>query len=144
MADYELGIIGAGNMAEAIILGWIGQGPLGDDLVIASDVSPERCIAITKATGIKCIHDNLKPASCRRVILAVKPQMMGDVLDEIASTITDKTLVISIAAGITSEFIDKKLNGNGHIVRVMHVCKCWHVRHRHRRAKSYKKESGLD
>ncbi len=119
MADYTLGIIGAGNMAEAILRGWINSYPGSVNDIIASDISPGRRKAITDATGIKCTDNNLIPASCPVVILAVKPQVMGDVLDEIASTIGDDTHVISIAAGITSKFIDKKLNGKGRIVRVM-------------------------
>ncbi len=119
MADYTIGFIGAGNMAEAIVRGHLNSYPGDAKKIVASDISPGRRKEIAHATDITCTDNNLIPAICPAVILAAKPQVMGDVLDELAGTITDDTLVISIAAGISSSFIDEKLKGRGHIVRVM-------------------------
>ncbi len=119
MTDYTLGIIGAGNMAEAIIRGLVEHGNIPAKRIVASDISEDRRYVMADATKITCIDDNKIPAGCEKVILAVKPQVMGDVLDEIADSVNDDALVISIAAGITSKFINEKLNGRGRIVRVM-------------------------
>jgi len=106
-------------MAEAILRGVIGSGSLPADAVIASDPLPERRKRLTDEIGVSCVAGNLAPARCPRVLLAVKPQVMGEVLDNIASTVGADALVVSIAAGISTGFIDRHLGGRGRIVRVM-------------------------
>ena len=66
-----------------------------------------------------CSLDNSEPGACPYVLLAVKPQVMKDALEQIAPFVTDETTVISIAAGVTTAFMDKILGGRGRIVRVM-------------------------
>ena len=119
MGDYELGVIGAGNMAEAVIGGAVAGGILSADGIVASDPLAERRDKLTGQLAIACVEDNLVPAACRRVLLAVKPQMMGGVLDEISAAVGADATVISIAAGISTGFLDERLGGAGHIVRVM-------------------------
>ena len=119
MAEFELGVIGAGNMAEAILRGVMAGNVLQHGAIVASDAKPKRCIHIANKIGVKCVEDNRVPAACGRVLLAVKPQVMGEVLDEIAETVRPDTTVISIAAGVTTRFIDERLGGRGRIVRVM-------------------------
>ena len=119
MAEYELGVIGAGNMAEAILRGVIGSGFLPAGAVVASDVAADRRRRVAGETGVTCTADNLVPAACRRVLLAVKPQVMGVVLDEIATSVRPDALVVSIAAGIGTGFLDGRLGGKGRLVRVM-------------------------
>ena len=117
--EYQLGVIGGGNMAEAILRGVLRANFLSHSAIIASDVSFERRQHLTRNVGVSCADDNAVPAACRRVLLAVKPQMMGQVLDGVADKIPADSLVISIAAGITTAFIDQHLGGRGRIVRVM-------------------------
>ena len=119
MAEYELGVIGAGNMAEAILRSVLGGNVLLHSAIVASDAKLERRQQITNGVGVKCVADNLIPAACPRVLLAVKPQVMGEVLDGIAPAVRPDATVISIAAGVTSRFIDVRLGGRGRIVRVM-------------------------
>jgi len=83
MAGYQLGVIGAGNMAEALLRGAIAANVLPHGAVIASDVSADRRRKIANELRITCTDDNLLPAACPRVVLAVKPQVMPAVLDGI-------------------------------------------------------------
>jgi pyrroline-5-carboxylate reductase len=119
MAEYQLGVIGAGNMAEALLRGVIRSNFLPVNGIVASDPLLERRQLFTNAINITSTEDNAVPAACPRIVLAVKPQKMAEVLEEIATAVHDDALVISIAAGIKTERLDKGLGGKGRIVRVM-------------------------
>jgi pyrroline-5-carboxylate reductase len=119
MADYQLGVIGAGNMAEAVLRGVLKSSFLSHSVIVASDPVLKRRRLLTKELGITCVQDNLIPATCPKLLLAVKPQLMATVLDEVARAVGDEAVVISIAAGVTCRFLDEKLGGKGRLVRVM-------------------------
>jgi pyrroline-5-carboxylate reductase len=119
MSDCQLGIIGCGNMAEAIARGVLGGNFLPHSAVVASDVVFGRRQHFTRNLGITTAADNAVPAGCPRVLLAVKPQKMAEVLGEIAPAVSPNATVISIAAGITTSYLDEGLGGRGRIVRVM-------------------------
>ena len=111
-----IGFIGGGKMAEALIRGLCAQGIKN---IFASDISENRRVLLESTYGIKTTQDNTRVASeCDILIMAVKPQNMPDVLDEIASSITEGKIVISIAAGLSLEFFGKKLKTQK-IVRAM-------------------------
>ncbi len=114
-----IGFIGAGNMAEAFIKGIIASGLYASDTVIASDVRPERLQYLQETYKIKTTLDNLELVRYAKVVvLSVKPQNMAKMLDGIAGKLRDNVLVISIAAGITTSYLHKKL-GKVQIVRSM-------------------------
>ncbi len=119
MSDYQLGVIGCGNMSEALLGGVIGGNFMPHNIVVASDPDFKRRKHFTRRFGITATEDNRTPAACPRVLLAVKPQVLAGVLDEIAPVVEERAVIISIAAGITTEFIDSRLGGRGCIVRVM-------------------------
>lgn len=119
MSSPTFGVIGGGNMAEAILRGALAAEYLRKEDVIVSDVSPRRRGQIAKAAGATCVEDNLAVARCRTILLAVKPQVMAAVLDGIAPVVSADALVISIAAGVKASAIDQRLGGRGRIVRVM-------------------------
>jgi len=118
----DLAFIGAGNMAEAIARGLIASKTLAPGQMIASDISPERRMLFERQLDIKCVTDNLEAVKdASAILLAVKPQQMADALAGIGTVITDKTLVISIAAGINTRFIETNLGLGTHwkVVRTM-------------------------
>jgi pyrroline-5-carboxylate reductase len=118
---YELGIIGAGNMAEAIARGVTAKRLLRADEIIAADVSPQRRELFEKQLGIRAVEHNADVArQSRAVLLSVKPQQMAEALAALAPAMSDQTLVISIAAGISTSFIEKHL-GAGKKWRVARV-----------------------
>jgi pyrroline-5-carboxylate reductase len=117
---YELGILGAGNMAEAIVRGVLSAGRLIASQIIAADISPERRGFFEKQLGIKAVEDNREVARQSSVLLlSVKPQMSKKVLEGIASDVKPDTTIISIMAGISSRYIDSALGGNRRVVRTM-------------------------
>ena len=111
--NYSLGFIGAGNMAEAIARGVIRSGLLRADQLIASDVAPQRRQLFEQELQVRAIESNLDVArESSTIMLCVKPQYMQAALENLGSTINPNTLIISIAAGISSAFIEKQLGGS--------------------------------
>jgi pyrroline-5-carboxylate reductase len=108
---HDLAIVGAGGMAEAIARGILSAKVLQPGQIIAADISDERRRFFQSQLRIESvaeISDAVRDA--RIVLLCVKPYQMQTVLPEIGSVIGQGTLVISIAAGISSAFIEKHLS----------------------------------
>ncbi|MBX3177888.1 MAG: pyrroline-5-carboxylate reductase [Candidatus Hydrogenedentes bacterium] len=119
MISETLGFLGYGNMGAAIAEGLIGLGAIEKDRVLAFDPSPDRMAAAREA-GIACaasLPDLVAGSSV--LLLAVKPQIMGAVLDEVRPHCAPDSLVISIAAGISTGFIQERLGADTAVVRVM-------------------------
>ncbi|MEA2707777.1 MAG: pyrroline-5-carboxylate reductase [Phycisphaerales bacterium] len=108
---YALGIIGAGNMAEAIARGVLTKQLLRPSEIIAADTSPQRRELFTNELRIKAVEDNAAASDARMILLSVKPQHMAAALAAIAPVLSPKTLIVSIAAGISTAFIEKHLGG---------------------------------
>jgi len=119
VAEYQLGVIGAGNIAEALLRGVIGGNFLPHNAIMASDPLLQRRQLLAHQLNIATTDRNLVAAGCPRILLAVKPQVVAAVLDEISPAVRDDALVVSIAAGVTTALLDRKLAGKGRIVRVM-------------------------
>lgn len=97
---YRLGIIGAGNMARAIVGGILSSGLLRPSELLISDVDAQKLDGF-KALGANVTLDNALPATeCDYLLLAVKPQSAKSVLDALRGVITAKT-VLSIMAGVS-------------------------------------------
>ncbi len=118
MSTQKLGVIGGGNMAEAIVRGAIEAGALRARDVVVSDPSPERR-ELFALLGARSVDDNRDPAGLATVLLAVKPQKMADALAGLVDALADDARVISIAAGTPTSKLDGLLGGRGRIVRVM-------------------------
>lgn len=105
-------------MGEALVRGVVAAGVIKPGKIVVSDPVAERRQAMSRI-GVCAVEDNLTPAACPQVLLAVKPQVMGEVLEEIAAAVAADAVVTSIAAGVSTSLIDRKLGGKGRIVRVM-------------------------
>ncbi len=114
----KIGFIGAGNMATAIIGGLVRSEFNKKDIYVY-DVFEEKLAAFDEM-GLSVAESALKlTEEADIIVLAVKPQQYGEVIEGIASAATmDKTFV-SIAAGITTEYVRCKLGINAPVVRVM-------------------------
>ncbi|MGO1232579.1 MAG: pyrroline-5-carboxylate reductase [Marinobacter sp.] len=115
-----ISFIGAGNMASAIIGGMLDSGfQAGDIWVSAPD--DNHLQSLRKRFGISVTTDNRYCAEqADIVILAVKPQVMADVCRDIAPMVQNtRPLMVSIAAGLTSDTLDEWLGGGLPLVRVM-------------------------
>jgi pyrroline-5-carboxylate reductase len=109
---YELGILGAGNMAEAIARGVLRANRLKPEQIIAADVAPARRQLFTEQLKIKAVEDNAEVARQSRVILlSVKPQQSQAALAGIGGVLSPDALVISIMAGVSTRFIETALGG---------------------------------
>jgi len=115
----KIGFIGGGNMAEALIKGIRGLGRGGREEIFVSEPREDRRKYLEQSYGIQATSSNKEVAvSCNIIILAVKPQNMETVLDEISPDITEEKTVVSIAAGITLAFLSSKLKTKK-LIRVM-------------------------
>jgi pyrroline-5-carboxylate reductase len=118
MSEHELGIIGSGNMAQAIVRGVAASGFVPAGRIVASDVAPAQRQRMA-TLGAEAALDNAVPAACPRVLLAVKPQVMKAIVQSVAAKVAHDATVISIAAGIRTASLDQWLGGRGHVIRVM-------------------------
>nr|XP_006818555.1 PREDICTED: pyrroline-5-carboxylate reductase 2-like isoform X2 [Saccoglossus kowalevskii] len=114
-----IAIVGAGKIGQAIARGFVRAGLVSADRIISSSPSRE-CLTEMGRLGVRTTYDNMdavKPSNI--VFLAVKPNIMPAVLDEIAPVINERHLVVSLAAGITIDFLEQKLPANARVIRVM-------------------------
>lgn len=118
LTQKRLGIIGAGNMAEALILGILDSGLIPRANILACDPTEERRQRFV-GHGISVGEDNMQAAACDVVLLSIKPQMMAEVLAQIGGRLGPQTLLISIAAGIRTSTIAARVAPGTRIVRVM-------------------------
>src|SRR5688572_852479 len=119
MNDKTIGFVGAGNMAEAMIRGLLRGHDFAPGQVTASAPREERRGELDEKYGIHVTPDNREAARQAIVVLSVKPQILGRVLDEIAGAIDAEALVISIAAGVPVAAIQSKLPAGTRVVRAM-------------------------
>ena len=115
----RIGFIGGGNMAEAILKGIISQTSHAIKDIIVSEPRGKRKDYLYHHYGVKTTESNKDVVfSCNTIILAVKPQDIQTVLDEISASVTEEKTVISIAAGITLSYLSSKLKTKK-LIRVM-------------------------
>ena len=121
MNSKKIAIIGGGNMGVALARGILQtKWATADRMMIAEPLKDKLEHIKGIAHGIRTSHSNVEAANWADVILlSVKPQIMGHVLDEIKPTLKDSKLVISVAAGISTEYIEKKSGGNVPVIRAM-------------------------
>ncbi len=115
---HPLAILGAGVMGETVLSGLLRAGWHADQIV-ATDRRLERQHELTARYGIKMLENTEAVADAETVILVVKPQDMSDLLEEIAEAIKPGTLVVSLAAGVDTTFIESRLPEGVAVVRVM-------------------------
>jgi pyrroline-5-carboxylate reductase len=118
--NTELAIIGAGVMAEAIASGIVSSDTLKPAQIVAADVSALRRDYFQLQLGIKAVERAAEAvAGAKVVLLCVKPYQMEEVLRGLGPAVDGSALVISIAAGISSAFIERTLGGERRVVRAM-------------------------
>jgi pyrroline-5-carboxylate reductase len=106
-------------MGEALLSGLLRSGDVAPSGVIAAVRRDDRAAQLRDSYGIEVLGAAEAARRAETLVVAVKPQDMAALLGEISAGVTDKKLVISIAAGITTSFIESRLTGNVPVVRVM-------------------------
>jgi pyrroline-5-carboxylate reductase len=120
MESRKIGMMGAGNMAGALIRGMLASKQVAPEQIRASDVRKERLSELETEFGIKTHTDNRALVEwANLVVLAVKPQVMDRALDQIAEGLTPGTLVVSIAAGVPIRALESRLPDTVRVVRAM-------------------------
>ena len=118
--NKKIGFIGCGKMASAIIGGVIASNYLSKENIIAAEISEEKASEKSKELGIKVITDNNELVNSVDVVfVATTPNFVEGVLNGIKSSVTKDKLIVSIAAGVTTRFIESILGSDKRVVRVM-------------------------
>lgn len=115
-----IGVIGCGNMSQAMMGGIIKAEIVTNENIIASELLTSLRKEVEKKLEINTTSDNKEVAKkADYLILAIKPNIYEIVLKEIKDHIKKDAIVISIGGGISSDFLKKNLNENTKYVRVM-------------------------
>jgi len=120
LKKIKVGFIGAGAMAEALLTGIVKKDLLLPDNLLVSDVNRDRLVHLQNSLGISYTDNNIDLVKRSDIIfLAVKPAIVSKVLREIAVSVKQDSLIVSIAAGITIENIEKSFAESIPVIRVM-------------------------
>ncbi|MGW4893041.1 pyrroline-5-carboxylate reductase [Kitasatospora sp. NPDC004240] len=114
----KIAFLGTGKIGEALLSGLLRAGKDPADVLVTAR-RPERAVELAAKYGVTAV-DNAEAAKLAdTLILAVKPQDMGTLLDELAPHISPDRLVISAAAGIPTAWFEARLAAGTPVVRVM-------------------------
>lgn len=117
--EGNLAIVGGGRMGEAILGGLLASGALGPERAVVAEPDARRREALAAAHGVECVADAREAVGNAEIVLvAVKPQVIDDVVAGFASSI-EGALVVSIAAGVSIARIESLLPAGTPVVRVM-------------------------
>ncbi len=111
-------IFGAGVMGETLLSGLLRAGRPAAELVV-TERRPERVAELEKKYGVDVVTNVEAAQRADTLVLVVKPQDMGALCQEIAEHVRPGALVVSLAAGITTEFLESHLPDGVPVVRVM-------------------------
>src|SRR5581483_8317408 len=118
--ERRIAIVGAGRLGESLLRGFLSSGwRTADDLVVTAR-RPERRAELSERYGVSAVESNAEAvAAARLAIVAVKPQDVDTVLAEIAPSVTSEHTLLSVAAGVTTAWIESHLPDGARVVRAM-------------------------
>jgi pyrroline-5-carboxylate reductase len=114
-----IAVIGAGKMGEALLSGLLRSGVVAPAGVVAAVRRRDRAEQLRDAYGIEVLTAAEAASRAETLVITVKPQDMAALLGEVSAGVTAGKLVISIAAGIPTSFIEDRLPEDVPVVRVM-------------------------
>lgn len=125
LKDKKISFIGGGNMAQALISGLIGRGIKPTDITVADpsadireQLKSQKINTVDPTANTETDNSQVAVKSADVIVLAIKPQVMSKVVADF-SEVLDKQLVISVAAGLSTDSISNMLGGYKNIVRAM-------------------------
>jgi pyrroline-5-carboxylate reductase len=109
--DLTVAVLGAGNIGSALISGLLAAKAVKPEQVVAADVSEQAVAAVAKKHKIRVFPGGNREAAAQAgvIVVAVKPYLAGAVLTEIRDVVRPDQIVMSVAAGVPVEFIEKHL-----------------------------------
>ena len=114
-----IAVLGTGKMGEALMSGLLRAGVVAPSGVVAAVRRDDRAKELREAYGVEVVDAAEAARQAQTLLITVKPQDMAGLLSEIAASVTADKLVISVAAGITTSFIQDRLAADVPVVRVM-------------------------
>lgn len=118
MAELEIGLIGVGVMGEAVLGSLVAA--VGADRVRVGDGRPEHGREVARRHGVRWVESNAALADgADVVVIAVKPKDVDGVCADLSGTLAPSALVVSIAAGISTAYLARRLPAGTRVVRVM-------------------------
>ena len=116
----KVAIIGTGKIATILVQAMFNKGVLLRDQVQGTVHQPARVAVVQRELGIRVSTDNVAAVRDSDVIiLAVKPQMIETVLKEVRDTVRADQLIISVAASVPTEYIERRLPVEVAVLRAM-------------------------
>jgi len=118
--QQNIGFLGAGNMAGAMVKALLNAGVVHPDRIMASDVRDDRLDELHRTYGIVTTQDNAEVVGhADLLVLAVKPQVVDKVLPVMAANLRPETVTISIVAGVRLAALEARLPPGTRLVRSM-------------------------
>ncbi len=114
----QTAILGAGVMGETLLSGLVRAGRRVDQLLVG-EKRPDRARELEERYGVEVVGNVEAAEKADTVAIVVKPQDMGGLLDEIGPSLRSGQLLVSLAAGITTAFIESRVPDGVAVVRVM-------------------------
>jgi pyrroline-5-carboxylate reductase len=111
-------ILGAGKMGETLLSGLLRAGLRPADLVVTTR-GEQRGAVLHERYGVEAVGNAEAAKTAETLVLTVKPQDMAALLADLAPVVSPERLVVSIAAGIPTAFIERRLSDGVPVVRVM-------------------------
>lgn len=119
LQNQKIAVIGAGNMGLALLKGMIDSGAVPPEAITVRNKRPEKAKALAEKFGVRTAATNVEAVTgADIVLLSVKPQIFSTVLAELRGK-TGDALIISVAAGVSTERIERELGGSPRVVRTM-------------------------
>src|SRR5260370_31608642 len=120
LSDKKLAVLGTGRLGGILLRAYLKQELFSPKRLTATVKHAEKASVMAKELGVSVTTDNAKAArGADIVLLGVKPQVVADVLKEIAPELSEKTLVLSEGASVPTCYIEQRLGGKVHVVRAM-------------------------
>jgi pyrroline-5-carboxylate reductase len=113
-----IAVLGAGKIGEALLSGLLSSGRRVEELMF-SERHPERAAELTTRYGLRAVDVATAAKEADVLIVAVKPQDIDPLLDELAPLISPPTLVVSLCAGLPTALYERRLPAGVPVVRVM-------------------------
>lgn len=114
----RIAVLGAGKIGESLLAGLLAGGYSKDDLLF-TERYPQRCAELTERYGVASVDVGRAVAEADVLVVAVKPQDIDPVLDELAAGAGTGTLVVSLCAGLPTSLYERRLPEGVPVVRVM-------------------------
>ena len=123
--DKTIGIAGVGKMGEALVRGLVVGHVVPPSRILVSDAVPPRAKEVAARHGVGFVEATADLATRSDIlVLAAKPKDMSALVHSIAGHVKPDAIVITLAAGVRTAFVERVLKGRGHVVRIMPNLAC--------------------